>query len=211
MKKLFIVVFTIVLMLAALLQNNNTPVVVAHGGQNNECDNATNVNPINGNLATYTAPSGQVVTGVCIKAGNDMFGDGHSDSLGNGIYNGTSGNPCYVVSGVGTQIVTVTRIGSGSTCKEISHIDVYSGTIPPSTPTPTPTDDPTPTPTDRVTPTPTNTPTNTPTPTPGGGNGGNNPTPTPTNIPTTTPTPTTGGGGQGGPGDGLSDGKSDGI
>jgi hypothetical protein len=81
-------------------------------------------------LITYTAPAGNVTTGVCIKSGNNMWGaDKHSGVLGNGNY---TGNPtvagavtnCYSVSGVGTQTVTVTRNADSDACQGLSHIDV---------------------------------------------------------------------------------------
>ena len=87
---------------------------------------------------TFTAPAGQVVTDVCIKAGTQIFG-----SLAG----------CYVISGIGTPTATATRIGSGPACKEISHVDFFTGPGPEPTPTPTP--EPTPEPTPSPTPTPT--------------------------------------------------------
>jgi len=178
---------------------NSSNSALANGGSNNECNDVSDISPISVNLATYTAPSGYTITGVCIKAGNDMFGDGHSGVLGNGTYNGTTGNACYVVTGVGSQTVTVTRIASGNSCKELSHIDVYKTNAPTVTPTPTPTVTPTVTPTPTRTPTPTVTPTLTPTGTPTpthvcsnstSCNTGSNNTPTPTTVITNTPTPT---------------------
>ena len=50
---------------------------------------------------TYTADEGDVITGVCIKSGTNMFVDGHSGELGNG----TVAN-CYTIAGVGTDEVT---------------------------------------------------------------------------------------------------------
>lgn len=133
----------------------------AHGGSNDECENGNDINPVNSNLATYTAPNGQIVTGVCIKAGNKPFGDGHSDILTNGTYD----NGCFTVSGVGTQTVTVVRNFDSNTCQGISHIDVYVSSQPTNTPTITatptitgtitPSGTITPTPTDYTTPTPT--------------------------------------------------------
>jgi hypothetical protein len=79
---------------------------------------------------TIVAPAGSVVTTVAIKAGNSCT-----------IYTSDSSGPCYAVSGIGTPTVTVTRIGSGSACKEISHIEYLTGpgTTPttPTTPTTT--------------------------------------------------------------------------
>jgi hypothetical protein len=108
-----------------------------------------------------TAPAGEVVTGVCVKAGTDTFALSGSSS-------------CYAVSGVGTQSATVSKTGTGRTCQDISYVTFYTAA---PTPTPTATATPTNTPTGTPTPTPTNTPTNTPV----------LPTPTPTNTPTNTP------------------------
>jgi hypothetical protein len=72
-------------------------------------------------IATYDAGAGNQVDGVCIKSGANMFdGNKHSDVLDNGTYE----EGCYEVSGVSTQVVTVERLLSGSTCQAISHIDV---------------------------------------------------------------------------------------
>ena len=149
------------------------------------------VNDIEGtsNEVTYTVPSGEIITGVCIKSGANMFnGNKHSQVLTNGDYE----SGCYTVSGIGTSTVTVVRNGSGSQCQGISHIDVITGSSTPTgTPTPTPTSTPTNTPTPTPTPTSTSTPTNTPTQPP---TSTNSPTPTPTETPTPTdtskPTPT---------------------
>lgn len=73
------------------------------------------------NEVVVDAGAGNIVTGVCIKSGEKMFnGNKHSAVLGNGTYE----NECYKVTGVGTQSVTVTRIGEGKNCQAISHIDV---------------------------------------------------------------------------------------
>jgi len=140
---------------------------------------------------TATAPAGEVVTAVCVKAGTETIAV-------------TADNTCYSVSVFGTTEATVTKIGSGKNCKDISYATFYTQAptpTPTATPTSTPTDTPTPTttatptdtPTTTSTPTPTNTPTNTATPTPTN-TPTNTPTststPTPTNTPTNTPTPT---------------------
>lgn len=76
---------------------------------------------------TFNAGSGNVVDGVCIKSGSNMFGGNqHSNVLGNGTYE----NGCYQVEGVGTQTVTVTRLLSGPSCQGLSHIDVIVGEAP---------------------------------------------------------------------------------
>ena len=77
--------------------------------------------------ASHTAPPGQIVTGVCIKAGTL-----HTGLLGNGTFPGASVSNCYQVTGVETQTVTVTRIGTeGPGCQAIGHVDVKTGPAPP--------------------------------------------------------------------------------
>ncbi len=117
---------------------------------------------------TYTAPNGQTINQIIIKAGSQNQGDACFDFT----LNGNDG--CYEVSGFGTQTVTAVKIGSGRDCKDISHAEFYSGSTGTPTPTPTPTVTPTPTPSDGE---------NDPTPTP-------TPTPEPSVTPTVTPTPT---------------------
>jgi hypothetical protein len=192
-QKLFTTMTVGLLLLTSVL---HASLASAHGGRNDECDNGNDIDPVNANLATYTAPANSIVTGVCIKAGNNPFGDGHSDALGNGSYE----NGCFTVAGVGTQTVVVTRNFSSNQCQGISHIDVYitgTQTDPTNTPTLTPTDvEPTITLTPTEEPTPTEgevDPTNTPTPTPTDDDGRNidlTSTPTPTGQPTATAAPT---------------------
>lgn len=189
-----------------------SPVGAVGSGSSAACSNASNndTNPNDNGSTTpfiynFNAGSGNVVSGVCIKSGNNMFvsTNKHSTMLGNGSYE----SGCYTIAGVGTQFLTVTRNLSGSNCQAISHLDIATSITPTNTPTPTAT------PTAIPTPTPTNTPTPTVTPTPtpdnqctgegcihldcdGGGtcevNIGGTPTPTPTATPTITPTPTSG-------------------
>lgn len=75
---------------------------------------------------------------------------------------------CYSVSGIGTSTITVTKVISGPTCPEISHIvaELQSAPLPSDTPSPTDTQTPTNTPTASDTPSPTLTPTHTNTPIP---------------------------------------------
>jgi hypothetical protein len=197
MKNLSLFLVAVILFVGLSSYSQGAP-VLAHGGQNHECSDAIEVNPVNGNLATYTAPTG-TISSVCIKSGSAMFGGEHGMFSSDQTYSN-----CYAISGIGTSTVTVTRVGSGKNCQELSHIDVYT-TTGQVNPTPTPTDTViptgTPTPTVTVEPTVTLTPTDsvdqepTPTPTePIGIGGGPNETPTPTPTPTTqlenTPTPT---------------------
>ena len=95
----------------------------------------------------FTAPAGQIVTGVCIKGGENTF-PGDKQHSGLITADGTYGNnDCFVVSDIGTPTVSVT-----ANCRSVSHIDVTTGPAPTPTPTPTatPTESPTPTPTPTV-------------------------------------------------------------
>ena len=75
---------------------------------------------------TFTASAGKIVDGVCIKSGQL-----HTGVLSDGLYE----NGCYEVSGVGTQTVTVKRVGDpGPDCQEISHVDVLVTDEPPAEP-----------------------------------------------------------------------------
>ncbi|MDP2673840.1 MAG: hypothetical protein Q8Q00_02925 [Dehalococcoidia bacterium] len=103
--------------------------------------------PDSADQATYDAGS-DIVTGVCIKSGVNMWGGNHSSLF---TSDATNILACYSVSGIGSSSVTVLRTGApSSTCQAISHIDVIV-----ETPTPTSTPRPTPTPTPIPTPTPT--------------------------------------------------------
>ena len=91
-------------------------------------------------LVVYDAKA-DVVSGVCLKAGNTVL---HT------LYKTDFSNGCHTVVGIGTHSITVTRAGSGRTCQGISHIDLL--VAPPecedepcTPPTHTPTDTPTPT------------------------------------------------------------------
>jgi hypothetical protein len=79
-----------------------------------------------GDTVILTAPDGQVITAVSIKAGNACT-----------IFDADGAMGCYSVSGIGTNSVTVIRDGSGPTCKEISHIEFTTSTAPPPTTTET--------------------------------------------------------------------------
>ena len=95
------------------------------------CDKGTVDFP--GENTSFDAPSGEIVTGVCIKGGNNTFGTlKHSGLL---TVDGTYGtNDCFVVSGIGTPMVTVTAV-----CRSVSHLDINTGPAPTPTPTATPT------------------------------------------------------------------------
>jgi sortase (surface protein transpeptidase) len=134
----------------------------------------------------FSYSGAQIITRVEIKAGSNQSTDGNQCTTL--TQNGNNG--CYAVTGLGTTNVSVTKIGSGNTCKDISHVEFYAdpGTTPTQTPTPVVT--PTPTPTTLVTPTPTPTIVVSPTPTPTRAVTPTiTPTPTPTTEVTVTPTP----------------------
>jgi hypothetical protein len=142
------------LLVASLWGSGSTPASADGQGSPAACNDGPNVDgnisPDSDDLATHTVAAGNVVTGVCIKSGQEL---GHTGPLANGTYDG-NGNPvapgsptaCYTVSGVGTQTVTVRRVGSGPDCQAISHIDVPFE-MATSTPTPTNTPQATATPT----------------------------------------------------------------
>ena len=114
--------------------------------------------------------SGYIIDQICVKGGQNKI-----------YYSSNGSDGCWSVSGIGTSTASAVKVGSGSSCKDISHAAFHR--IVASTPTPTNT----PTPTKTPTPTPTNVPTATPTPT-----YAPTATPTPTTGVTNTPTPTQG-------------------
>jgi hypothetical protein len=84
------------------------------------CEGDEFIGSVNGsqNSITFDAGEGNIVTGVCIKSAD------HSGELGNGPFS-FSDEPCYMVSGVGGQTVTVARVEPDSPeCQALSHIDV---------------------------------------------------------------------------------------
>lgn len=60
---------------------------------------------------------GEVVTGICVKAGTDAWGVGEGDR--------GDGAGCYEFSGLGTATGSVTGGGTGPDCKEISYSTFY--------------------------------------------------------------------------------------
>jgi hypothetical protein len=86
------------------------------GGQGNCLDGANKVEDP-GDTLTINAPTGQNVRQVAIKAGSD------NQEGGCFLYPPLTSGRCYTVSGLGTAVVRIERIGSGSDCKEISHVE----------------------------------------------------------------------------------------
>ena len=138
---------------AVLLLGGNQ--ALGDGGQDSPAECKTT--DVTVNADTFTAPSGEVVTGVCIKSGADAFAiNGTADPKHSVLItvDGAYGiNGCFIVSGLGTPTVTVTLDSQVSGCHDVSHLDVNSEVAP--TPTPAPTTTPTPTTTTTTTPTPT--------------------------------------------------------
>jgi hypothetical protein len=100
---------------------------VAAQGQGTCIEGATKIeNP--GDSEVINAPDGSVILQVAIKAGRDCF-----------LFPPLESNSCYSIDGLGTGTVTITRIGSGSACKEISHIEYVLGPGVPPPPPPPPT------------------------------------------------------------------------
>jgi hypothetical protein len=97
---------------------------VAAQGQGTCIEGGTKIeNPGDSEVITAGSP----ITQVAIKAGTECF-----------LFTADVTGPCYSVSGLGTTTVTITRIGSGRDCKEISHIEFTTGPVePPPTTTPT--------------------------------------------------------------------------
>lgn len=115
-------------------------------GGHGACDGGTISIGGSADLVTYDA-SPSIIDGVCVKAGNTVQHTYFTQDVNTG---------CYNIVGIGTSVVTVTRLGEGRECQGLSHIDVTTDT-PTSTPTPTPTPPATPTATPIPTPTPTGT------------------------------------------------------
>lgn len=161
--KKVLVIGMMVGLIALLTLSPSNGVFATGNGSIAECDSPNANLTGNGDLLFSTAPGENIINGVCIKSGNNMFGNNnHSTLLGNGTYE----NGCYQVSGVGTTTVSIQRIGAPSdTCQELSHVDVFYS-IPIPTPSPTPISSPTPAPSSTPTPSvePTPSPTLTPTP-----------------------------------------------
>ncbi len=164
----FVAVLAITCLTAGLL---NTTSVSAQGAGN--CLNPSSDGYIKedsgGTSVTINADPGFVINSVIVKAGSEM------STGGNECITLTGSNSCYSVSGLGTNSVTVTKVGSGSDCKDISHLEAIQQQVPTDEPTQEPTDEPTEDPTQE--------PTGTPEPT-------EEPTDEPTDEPTVEPSET---------------------
>jgi len=177
MKKLlfvFVAILAVCLILAGI-----SPLPASAEGQGN-CLNPDTPGFIKedtgGTTVTINADVGYVINSVTVKAGSEQSSDSPCTTFNqDGTY------LCYAISGIGTSSVTVTKVGTGPGCKDISHLEAIQVIVP--TDTPTATNTPTETPTETLTETPTDTPTETPTET-------TTVTVTETTNPTETPTET---------------------
>ena len=132
MKKILRVLFVLFLALGvcALLSVPSLPALAQ--GQGNCLDSDTPgyiKQDTGGTTVTITADSGFVINSVTVKAGSD---ESTTDPCTTLTQNGTF--TCYAVSGLGTGSVTVTKVGSGPDCKDISHLEAIEETPPTETP-----------------------------------------------------------------------------
>lgn len=65
---------------------------------------------------TISAPAGKVVTAVGVKAATNCY-----------TFTSDGSNGCYAVSGIGTPVASVRKVGSGSACPDISHVEAKFG------------------------------------------------------------------------------------
>ena len=87
---------------------------------------------VDGNADELSYDAGDdIVESVCIKSGAATFGpeieDKHSEIITQDGFYGVG--DCYEVDGLGTGVVTVSRVDS-SDCKGLSHIDIIVGSPP---------------------------------------------------------------------------------
>ena len=81
--------------------------------------------------AVVSAPAGQVVTRVAVKAGTVCW---FTPPEASGTYTiAVHGAPCYVVAGLGTEAATITRVGHGPACRDISHVEMITAVAGPTT------------------------------------------------------------------------------
>jgi hypothetical protein len=80
------------------------------------------------NATVLTAPDGRVITRVAIKAGTECYftAEGATGDVTIDVF----GEACYRVDGLGTASVTITRIGDGPACKDISNVGYLTAAAP---------------------------------------------------------------------------------
>jgi hypothetical protein len=120
MKKLSIVLYSVILAVTVALAVGGFGAAGAVvGGGNGNCLSGDVVKSGEAvhDTVTIVSPSGTVFTAVAVKTGEATGG-----CLGPFTENVVV-NECYVITGLGTSSVTVTRIGDGRNCQQISHIE----------------------------------------------------------------------------------------
>lgn len=191
LKYLLPVLTSFVILFSAVL-NLNFRVFADGAGSDATCSSTdTSVDPGDNETQTpfvvnFDAGSGNIVTGVCIKSGSNMFGGNQHSTLITA--NGTVENGCYTISGIGTQFLTVTRNLSSSNCQGISHLDIEIEPVasPSPSPSPSPSVSPSPSPSASSSPSPSPNPSASPSPSP---SVSPSPSPSPTPSPSPSPTP----------------------
>jgi len=82
-----------------------------------ECEGGTTDET--GGPTTIDVGAGNIITGVCVKSGDEAVGDDQHSVL---ITWDATIADCYVVTGLWSSIVTITELPN---CKAISHIDFF--------------------------------------------------------------------------------------
>jgi len=111
-----IVIFSVLVLVSAstsqfaFADGNDTPVDGScEGGPTDDTGGPT----------TIDVGAGNIITGVCVKSGDEAVDDDQHSVLI--TMDGTVAD-CYVVTGLGGSIVTITELPN---CKAISHIDFF--------------------------------------------------------------------------------------
>jgi len=80
-----------------------------------------------GGSTTIDVGAGNMITGICIKSGNEAFEEWKHSGLitedgtvGDGYFE----NECYTIIGIESHTVTITETGN-DVCKAISHVDFF--------------------------------------------------------------------------------------
>jgi len=112
---------TFVIFSILLLGSVTTSQVVFADANDTPGDGSCEGGPTNddGGPTMIDVGAGNIITGVCVKSGNEALGAyQHSVLI---TEDGTIAD-CYVVSGIGTSKVTITEKEG---CKDISHVDYF--------------------------------------------------------------------------------------
>jgi len=111
---------TFVIFSILLLGSVTTSQIVFADGKDTPMDGSCEGGPTNHDGGTTTITVDGIITGVCVKSGNEALGtDKHSLLV---TTSPTTIDYCYLVTGIGTNQVTVTALEN---CKAISHVDYF--------------------------------------------------------------------------------------